>query len=58
MNPPRDLENDQRVSRALALIDAHPDVPSMPEDEAVPVLSIVLTLLGIDHVVLANDSRD
>jgi hypothetical protein len=58
VNPPRDLEHDQRVSRALALIDAHPDVPSLPEDEAVPVLSIVFGILGIDHVVLANDSCD
>lgn len=58
MNPSRDLEHDQRVSRALALIDAHPDVPSQPEEEAVPILSIVLGILGIDHVLLANDSRD
>jgi len=35
------------VSRAMAILDAHPDVPSLPEDDDTPILPIILGLLGI-----------
>ena len=38
------------VSRAMAILDAHPDVPSLPEDDATPILPIILGLLGIPYV--------
>jgi len=47
---------DERIARAMALLDAHPDVPApIDEDDDVPILSIVLNLLGIPHETLGSN---
>lgn len=38
---------EDSISRAMAILDAHPDVPSLPEDDATPILPIIFALLGI-----------
>lgn len=40
---------DDAISRALAILDKHPDIPSLPEDDDTPILPFVLGLLGIPY---------